>query len=150
MSPEAARCYVYAQGDDAGGVRPPLPAARVLIVEDNFLVAIEAETVLQDAGFDVGEIAASAEDALRAAASGEYTLAVMDIRLATRTDGVTCALELFRQHGLRCVFATAHSDEETRRRAAPARPLGWLHKPYAMPVLVSAVRQALVRLEEGD
>ncbi len=141
---------VFAREDAGGAATSPTLAARLLVVEDDFLVAIEAEAALRDAGYDVGEIATSAADALDAAASGSFALAVMDIRLAHRTDGVDCAIELFRRHGLRCIFATAHYDDETRRRAEPAQPLGWLHKPYTAFSLVATVRDALNRLARNQ
>ena len=74
-------------------------------------------------------------------------LVLMDIRLAGTMDGVDAALVLFREHGIRCIFATAHHDLEVRRRAGPAEPLGWLAKPYAMPAMLAAVRQGLADLE---
>jgi hypothetical protein len=52
----------------------------------------------------------------------------MDIRLVCSRDGVDAVLELFRESGIRCLFASAHSDGGMRRRAEPARPLGWLSK----------------------
>lgn len=120
-------------------------AARVLIVEDDHLVALEIEATLLEAGFEVVGIAATAEEALGLGKSSRPDLAVMDIRLAGKRDGVDAALDLFREEGIRCVFATAHQDAETRRRAEPARPLGWLSKPYRPDVLVKAVRAALAQ-----
>ena len=136
----------YARNDAAGSAKSLTVATRLLVVEDDYLLATEVESVLRDAGYDVGEIASSAEDALNAAASGPFTLVLMDIRLATRMDGIDCAIELFKRYALRCIFATAHYDVETRRRAEPAQPLGWLYKPYTTSSLVTAVRAALDRL----
>jgi two-component system, response regulator PdtaR len=129
---------VYSQ-DEAGG-SGHTSAPRILIVEDDFLVAIQAESVLIEAGFEIAGIATTAEEALELAASQHPTLVLMDIRLASKRDGVDAALDLFRMHGLRCIFATAHSDREVRHRAEPASPLGWLQKPYTMASLVDLVR----------
>jgi len=114
----------------------------ILIVEDEFLVGIEAEAALNEAGFEVVGIAASAENAIAMAASLRPSVVVMDIRLAGERDGVDAALELFRDYGIRCLFATAHQDETVRKRASPALPLGWLNKPYTGASLVKSVRQA--------
>jgi two-component system, response regulator PdtaR len=137
---------VYARDDQVGGAKSPTAAASLLVVEDDFLLAMESEIALRGADYDVGEVASSAEEALKAAASRPFTLAVIDVRLASRMDGIDCAIELFKRYGLRCIFATAHYDDETRRRAEAARPLGWLHKPYTMSSLVFAVRDALDQL----
>jgi DNA-binding NarL/FixJ family response regulator len=133
--------------DDSRSPEPQRTAqGPILIVEDDFLVALQIEAALADAGYAVAGHAASAEEAFRAVEATRPALALMDIRLAGRMDGVDAALNLFRDYGVRCVFATAHSDPETRQRAAPAQPLGWLQKPYTMPAMVAAVQQALQQL----
>ncbi|HVO04839.1 MAG TPA: response regulator [Candidatus Cybelea sp.] len=122
---------------------------RVLVFEDDFLVSSEIEAALTEAGFNVVGVAASAEDGIALASALHPAVAVMDIRLAGPRDGIDAALELFRTRGLRCVFATAHMDAEARRRAAPAQPLGWLQKPYAMASLVHAVEAAVAQLKQN-
>jgi DNA-binding NarL/FixJ family response regulator len=136
--------FVQDQGGRAG--HDPAEATRILIVEDDFLVAMQTEFALSDAGFEIAGIASTAEDALELAASQRPTLVLMDIRLASKRDGVDAALELFRLYGLRCIFATAHSDREVRSRAEPASPLGWLQKPYTMANLLELVRNAAAHL----
>jgi FixJ family two-component response regulator len=74
-------------------------------------------------------------------------LAVMDVRLHGARDGVDAALDLFREHGIRSIFATAHGDQETSRRARPASPLAWLQKPYTTTSLIEAIEKALGELK---
>jgi DNA-binding NarL/FixJ family response regulator len=131
----------------SAGPRSGVPAA-ILVVEDDFLVALQVEAALTDAGFTLAGTAASGEEAISMVAAARPALVLMDIRLAGSMDGVDAALALFRDHKLRCVFATAHHDPEVRKRAAPAEPLGWLQKPYTMPALLEAVRHALADLED--
>ena len=120
--------------------------ARILIAEDDFLAAIETESVLREGGFEVVGIAASADESVRLAKSANPTLVIMDIRLAGRSDGVDAALRIFRETGIRCIFATAHNDQHIRSRAQPAGPLGWLAKPYAPHSLIAMVKHALAQL----
>lgn len=119
---------------------------RILIVEDDLLVASQMETALTDAGFEIAGVVATGEEALHLAEAQSLTLIVMDIRLAGNRDGIDTALELFRLHSIRCIFASAYSDQEARQRAAPARPLGWLQKPYTMASLTALVREAVSEL----
>lgn len=112
----------------------------ILIVEDDFLIAFDLEAALQDAGFKVVGIAVSADEALALAARYSPAVVIMDIRLVGSRDGIDAALELYSRHRLRCVFASAHTDEETRKRAEPARPLGWIEKPYNVGTVVEFVR----------
>lgn len=143
-------------GNDGGaGYGPPAespdpqasPAAGartcILLVEDDFLVGMEMETGLEEAGYEVAGIAVTAEDAVALAARRRPALVVMDIRLAGDRDGVDAALEIFRTLGIRSLFATANSDAQVRARAAPARPLGWVAKPYRVETLLKAVEEAL-------
>jgi len=126
----------------AAGTRPEMPV-RILIVEDDFLVADQIAAALNEAGFAVEGIASSAEDALEFVNVRRPMLVIVDIRLAGRRDGIDLALELSRDHGIRSIFATAHYDRQAVDRAEPASPLGWLQKPYTMDSLLGAVRGAL-------
>lgn len=117
---------------------------RILIVEDDFLIAMQAEAALLDAGFDIVGIASTAPQALSLARDRRPAIAVMDIRLAGPRDGIDAAGDLFQELGIRCAFATAHDDQQTKIRAEAYAPLGWLAKPYTMASLISLVRDAIV------
>jgi len=126
------------------GERPDRqPPARILVVEDDFLIAMQTEAALAAAGFHVIGTAATAEHALELAEKERPALAVMDIRLASKRDGIDAARELYHELNIRCIFATAHDDEQTRKRAAPYAPLGWLAKPYTTASLVALVTDAV-------
>jgi two-component system, response regulator PdtaR len=122
------------------------PPARILVVEDDFLIATEIEIALSEAGFEVVGVAISAEEAVAFAESQKPALVVMDIRLAGERDGIQAAIEIFQRFGIRCIFATAHSDQRSFDRAKPAMPLGWLQKPYSLVSLLNAVRAGLREL----
>jgi two-component system, response regulator PdtaR len=137
-------CYreetLFASDESAGSRTRAREPDRILIIEDDLLVATQIETALTEAGFDIVGIATTGEEAIESKEPPD--LAVVDINLAGDRDGVDTALELFRLHGIRCIFASAYSDHETRQRAEPAAPLGWLQKPYTMPSLTDMVRMA--------
>ena len=134
---------VFAPDTKPGSDERPGEPARILIVEDDFLIGLQAETALAEAGFRVIGVAVSADEAIELAASHQPALVVMDVRLSGKRDGIELAIELFRAHAIRCLFATAHADARARRRAEPADPLGWLQKPYTMASLVGMVRGVL-------
>jgi DNA-binding NarL/FixJ family response regulator len=120
---------------------------RILIVEDDFFVALDLEAGLTDAGMKVIGPARTAEEAVALARAEKPRLAVMDIRLASARDGIDAALDLYRDLGTRSIFASAHADSTFRKRAEPALPLGWLQKPYTVDAVVSTVRQAIETLD---
>jgi CheY-like chemotaxis protein len=137
----------FAQDDKPSAAISAAEQPPILVVEDDFLVAMQIEAALTDAGFALSGTAASGEEAIAMATAIRPALVLMDIRLAGQMDGVDAALTLFREQGIRCIFATAHHDPEVRRRAAPAEPLGWLQKPYTMPAMLEAVRLGLADLD---
>jgi DNA-binding NarL/FixJ family response regulator len=118
---------------------------RILIVEDDYLAATEAEAALSDAGYEVIGPAISANEAVRIARSEQPALIVMDIRLSGKRDGVDAAREILETTGIHCIFATAHNTSEVRERAAAACPLGWLPKPYSTEALLGAIESALAK-----
>lgn len=131
--------------EEAGAAERPGAASGpcILLVEDDFLVGMEVETGLQQAGYEVAGIAATAEEAVELARQRRPALVVMDIRLASDRDGVDAALEIYRTLGIRSIFASAHGDAQVRARAEPAQPLGWVAKPYRVETLLKAVEDAL-------
>ena len=133
---------VYSQDEAPGAGAKPDETPKVLIAEDDYLVASQMEDALTRAGFVVFDVVSTAEDAIERARAGGVALVVMDVRLAGKRDGVDAATELFQQHGIRSIFATAHADPEIRKRAEKATPAGWLQKPYSMASLVAVVRAA--------
>ena len=129
--------------DDADEAVDAATRARVLVVEDDFLIALELENRLLDAGMEGVGTAMSADEAIGLAKTGKPDLAIMDIRLAGRRDGVDAAIELFSAYGIRSIFASAHADNETRKRATPASPIGWLQKPYSAEDLIRHIKTYL-------
>jgi two-component system, response regulator PdtaR len=119
---------------------------RILIVEDQYFVAIDNELTLRSEGFEVVGLATTAKEAIELADRGRPDLVLMDIRLASRADGVEAAIAIYERFGVRCIFSSGHADEHVRNEAERARPLGWLDKPYTSDALLAAVKQALAQL----
>jgi two-component system, response regulator PdtaR len=132
--------------EERGRMEDKQARPRVLVVEDDFLIAMQTEVALTAAGFEVVGPATTAEEAVALAGEAQPMLAVMDIRLASNRDGIDAAWQLYEDFAIRCIFATAHDDAHTRGRAEPYAPLGWLPKPYTMASLVTVVGEALALL----
>ena len=118
-------------------------ARRVLVVEDEFFLAVQIEEWLLDNGLEVVDVVHTADEAIAVAETERPDLVIMDIRLASETDGITAALEILDRTGIRCIFATAFADAATRDRGEKARPYGWVRKPFTADVLLGAVKGAL-------
>jgi two-component system, response regulator PdtaR len=122
---------------------------RVLIVEDQYFVAVDCELQLRSVGIECVGLATTASEALELAEREHPDLVLMDIRLASVADGVEAAIVLYERLGIRCIFASAHADATTRKAAERAHPLAWLDKPYTGEELVRIVRQSLGTLERA-
>ncbi len=125
---------------------PSRGVPRILLVEDEFLIAMTLESDLKDGGYDVVGVTATAQSAVAMASARRPDLVIMDIRLAGPQDGVDAALRIYEETGIRCIFATAHADLQSKARALAAAPLAWLQKPYGRATLLETVATALEQL----
>jgi DNA-binding response OmpR family regulator len=115
---------------------------RILIVEDEFLIALELESLLQDAGHDVVGIAASSEEAKALGRDCKPDLAFVDIHLADGLTGVDVARSLSDEHNITVLFMTANA-KRIPEDFAGAR--GVIAKPYTE----RGVREALAYVMAG-
>lgn len=145
-----SRGTVVRSQEDGGAGTGASSRGRVLIVEDEYFVALDAEDALSAAGFTVVGVATNAEEAAEMAAATRPDIVLMDIRLAGSRDGIDAAAEIRRRLGISSLFATAHSDADTRSRGdAAASPLGWLSKPYTHSEVAAAVSEAIIKARRG-
>lgn len=121
--------------------------ARILIVEDERIVALNLEKQLGKLGYCICGSAATGEEAIDAVGTALPELVLMDIHLAGQMDGTEAARIIWEQFQLPVVFLTAFSDDETIDKVNQARAYGYLLKPLN-PTEVHAVIQ--VALERRD
>jgi PAS domain S-box-containing protein len=121
------------------------PKAKVLIVEDEQIVASDIKRLLQNTGYDVIGIASTGEKAVRQATAGQPDLVLMDVKLKGQMDGIAAAAQIREQIDLPIIFLTAFSDEVTLQRAEVVSPYGYLLKPLNERELHAAIQMALHR-----
>ena len=104
--------------------------ARILVVEDEAIIAMEIESSLRQLGYDVTSVVCSGDDAIVAAEKDKPDLILMDIRIKGNKDGIETA-EIIREkyYDIAIVFLTAYLDDETLKRAKISIPSGYLLKP---------------------
>lgn len=120
--------------------------SRILIVEDESIVALDMASRLRRLGYDVVGIATSGDEAIRLANSS-VDLAVMDIRLRGGIDGIETAQYLRESFGIPVVYLTAYADEATLHRAKFTEPLGYLVKPFEERELHSTLEMACYKIK---
>jgi two-component system, response regulator PdtaR len=123
---------------------------KVLIVEDDALVAWSMCAVLAQAGLQVVGTAATADEAVRLADKTNPDLAILDIRIIGQRDGIETAMLLRQQSGLPVLFVTGEADPATRLRAADAEPVAYLLKPVSPDRLLQAIAFALQANWKGN
>ena len=128
------------------GNTDPASRPRILIVEDDALVALGIRMTLQDLGYTVLGIAASEPEAIKLAQEAVPDLALMDIRLKGPVDGIDTARRLRNEFNVRSLYLSAYTDEQTMARVSQTYPLGFVQKPYSANQLKSALDLALRRL----
>lgn len=116
---------------------------KVLIVEDEPIVALDLKQEVEDLGCEVIGVAESADEALVAAGTCRPDLALMDIRIVGSMDGIQTARVLRNWYQLPAIFLTSYSDEMTIARAAREMPYGYLTKPFQSAELNATLRVAL-------
>ena len=124
-----------AAGEQRSGAATNAAALKVLIVEDEFFIALDIQAQVEALGHAVVGIAVSADQAIALTAREKPDVVLMDIRLSGPRDGIDAAIEIRQRSGLDIIFVTANTDPGTLERARSVNPLGVLQKPLTQPRL---------------
>lgn len=117
---------------------------KILIVEDDAIIAMRLESALQRWGYTTAS-AASGEEALEQIAAAPPHLALMDIKLAGALNGIDAAAQIQQRWRLPVVFLTAYADDELTARARQVEPYGYLVKPVQERELQTTLEIALYK-----
>lgn len=117
--------------------------SRLLIVDDEAIIATDLEDRLSSNGYEVIGIATSGEKAVRLAGKLHPDLVIMDIVMPGPMDGIAAAAAIRDKHGIPVVFLTAHADEEFMDRAKAVGPLGYILKPFNEAQIYATLEIAL-------
>lgn len=122
-----------------------MTATKILIVEDESVVAIDIQDSLINLGYDVPYIVDTGLEAIRTAKQFNPDLVLMDIRLKGDMDGIEAAEEIYRKLGIPVIYLTANADETTYLRAKQTGPFGYLLKPFREEELHTTIGIALYK-----
>ena len=122
---------------------------RVLIVEDELLIAIDLRVMLEDNGYEVVGIAKDFFEVMDEIAAGAVDVAVVDVRLRRGPNGVAVAKWLREEHDIPSLFVGAGIGDAMVTEALAARPIGFVDKPYAETWLIGPLNAATQMQSEG-
>lgn len=128
---------------DHSGTNTAAAPPRILVVEDERIVALDLAATLKELGYCVVGLSSRGDEAIRRAAELDPQLILMDVRLGGPVDGIQAAEIIRRTHDIPVIYLTAHSDNETLRRAAHTNASGYLVKPFKSSELRCTIEIAL-------
>ncbi len=118
---------------------------RIMLVEDDGIVAQDICMSLKEAGYEVSAVAANAQAAIQRARDDRPDLVVMDVILKGEMDGIGAAEVIHNQFDIPVVYLTAHADTQILERAKVAEPFAYLTKPFDDRLLRWTIEMALHR-----
>ncbi len=121
--------------------------SRILVVEDEPIVAKDIQQTLMESGYEVVKIVSTGEDAIREVQNRNPDLVLMDIVLGGEMDGVEAAGQIHSRYNIPVVYLTAYADKETLRRAKITGSYGYIVKPYQKRDLEITLETTLYRAE---
>jgi len=124
--------------------------SRILVVEDEAIVAMGIKQKLEDLGHQVVDIAYTGEDAVETALKKKPDLILMDIVLKGSMDGIEAAAKIRNQLDIPVIYLTAYSDEEVLERARITEPYGYIIKPFKKSELNANIEMAIYKHGEDQ
>ncbi len=124
------------------------PIAKVLIVEDEFSIALDIQLGLEQLGYTVVEIAHSYQQAIQYTKKLNPELILMDIHLSDTKTGIDAARDIYQDYDIPIVFLTAYGDDRTFQEALQSQPFGYVLKPFKIQEVSFALQIALQKHQQ--
>ncbi len=118
---------------------------KILIVEDESIVAIDLKKTLENWGYEVSDIVRSGEIAVRTAVATKPDLILMDIMLEGEMTGIEAARKIRDQQDIPVIYLTAYANQSTLSQAKLTQPVGYILKPFDEKNLVSTIEMAIYK-----
>jgi two-component system, response regulator PdtaR len=116
---------------------------KIMIVEDEKIIAMSYTAALKKAKFDVSEVLESGEEALSKLQFINPDLILMDIKLKGQIDGIDTASQILIKKYLPIIFMTGNNDTRTKERALSINSAGYLIKPINLSILITKIKELL-------
>jgi PAS domain S-box-containing protein len=118
---------------------------KIVIVEDEGLIAADLQGRLERAGYHVPAVAGTGQEALEVIRENSPDLILMDIRLKGNIDGIQVAEQVRRDFDIPVVYLTAYEDRKTLERAGKTQAFGYIKKPIASASLEGSIEMAITK-----
>ena len=118
---------------------------RVMVVEDERIVALNLQRRLTKLGYEISSVVTSGSEALRHINQDRPDIVLMDVNIEGDIDGIETASRIPEEYNLPVVYLTAYSEEATLQRARTTQPYGFLLKPISERELHATIQMVLER-----
>lgn len=122
---------------------------KILIVEDEMIIAAKISMQLTSLGYEVTGILPRGEEALLHVEENKPDIILLDINLKGKMDGIETATQLQLKNDIPIIYLTANSDEATFNRAKPTKPAAFIAKPFKQLDLQRAIELTISRMAEN-
>lgn len=119
--------------------------AKILIVEDEGIVAIDIQNILDRLGYTISGTTFTGKDAIKNAKNARPDLVLMDIGLKGNIDGIEAAKIIKDRYQIPVVYLTGFADTKTLQKANETNPLGFILKPITEKELQTTIKKALIK-----
>lgn len=116
---------------------------KILIVEDESIIAKDLQNILKSFGFEVCHVVSSGEEALQVASQSLPDVILMDVKLRGAMSGIEAAKSIHKSLDIPVIYLTAFGDESTVRDALTHRDFAYIRKPFEEREIEMIVRLAL-------
>ncbi len=123
---------------------------KILIVEDESIVAKDIQNSLKKLGYQVSAVVNSGDKAIKEAEENRPDLILMDIMLKGKISGIEAAKEIKERFALPVIFLTAYADDNTLNKAKITEPYGYIIKPFKDKELQTTIELALYKYEKDE
>ena len=124
-------------------------AARILICEDEIVLAMDLADTLKELGYEVVRAVSTGEECVRIAGEAKLDLILMDIKLKGEMDGIEAGEIIHARFDIPIIYLTAYTDESLIERAGKTKPFGYMVKPYRSEELRTNIELALFKHRMG-
>lgn len=116
---------------------------KILIVEDEIIIAMDLQFTLENLGYAFSEIVSSGEESIEKVSRLLPDVVLMDVKLSGLIDGVKAAERIYRRFRIPIIYVSAYSDEQTLKRMNRVKNYGYLNKPFEERELKKVLEKAL-------
>ncbi len=123
---------------------------KILIVEDETIVALDIKGAIKKLGFEVTNTATTYDDAIKCVIKNEPDIILMDINLQNSKDGIETVIDIQKIKNIPIIYLTAYTDDITIKRAIETNPVGYLTKPFKREELKSTILLGLYKVNKSN